>query len=361
MSKMLLFRGVKLMDRVSSKLPPIGSFQPLRGNFSAIDLLDQGSLQGELIARSQVPGPCPPGSMTERAGMRQHDHQPWPVFWVRSDDARLVGRMLHWRDPQDRLCSEGVFHLHERRRFGEDGIFAQIFVPEAKFLPGAWTSIASNLGDGSNYFHWMLDNLTRLRVRESLPEPTRILLPQGCHRFIAETIEMLGLQDEVDFPAAKCLQPERFYFCSATSMTGVWNPMGFDWLRQKFASFRASVASGKPVFFTRRGSARVPPDLARIEETFSQHGFDIVDCGMLSVKEQIQLSSQASAIAGLHGAALTNLLWALPGTPILEMFTAGYLNACYEQIAFQGCLDYKAHILSSEADIHALRKWCKAL
>ena len=31
---------------------------------------------------------------------------------------------------------------------------------------------------------------------------------------------------------------------------------------------------------------------------------------------------------------MTNLPWANPETPVLEFFQPGYLNACYEQIAF---------------------------
>jgi len=350
-----------MMERICGRLPGFGRFRPLRGSFSALALLDERKVPGEVLLRAQGSGPCPRGSMTELAGMRQNDHQPWPVFWVRSDDARLAGRMLHWRDRGGRLCSEGVFYQHERVRLSEDKMFAQILVPKPRFLPGAWTSIASNWGNGLNYYHWMLDSLTRLELRESLPEPTRILVSSAARGFMSETLEMLGLAGYVECTSAACVQPERFYFCAPTAMTGAWNPLGYDWLRKRFAAFCLPTNCGPPIFLTRRGCARVPVNITEVEEMFTRHGFAIVDCGVISVKEQMSLASNAPAIAGLHGAAMTNLLWAQPEVPVLEIFEPGYLNACYEQIAFHGKLLYQHQFLAASRDLYSIESWCRKI
>jgi hypothetical protein len=355
--KSFVYRCTLLLDRLLAYLPSIGSFRPLKGSFSAWDRLKLGKLEGGVIRESQEAGPCPPGSVTERASMQQHDHQPWPVFWVRSDDARLVGSLLHWRDPNDLICHEGAFRYPERRRLSEDRYFAQIIVPKPITLPGAWTSITSNWADGTNYYHWMADGLTRLLVREYLPEETRILLPSKTPSYIHETIEMLGLSEVSCTAPSPCVRPERFYFCSPTAMAGVWNLLGFDWLRDRFISYRNPSATGKPVFLTRRGATRMPPMLEGIENLFAKHGFKIVDCGKLTVKQQIQATSSAPAIAGLHGAAMTNLLWAHPGTPVLEIFDPTYLNACYEQIALSGNLKYSYYIGHLHQDLSDILKW----
>ena len=295
--------------------------------------------------------------MTEKAAFRQHDHQPWPIFWTKSADARLVGSMLHWRDAHDRICSEGVYHMPERRRLSEDKWSAQMLVLEPVKLPGAWTSILSNWNEGRNYFHWLLDGLTRLAVRDKLPETTKILIHANPPRFVTETIRLLGLEYQVLPAPAECVQPERFYFCSPTAMTGVWNPIGYQWLREKFSPHFTAPGSGPPVFLTRRGASRLPGNLAEIEAQFTSKGFRIIDCGALSVLEQIRALSGSTAIAGLHGAAMTNILWARPGTPVLEIFLPGYLNACYEQIAFHGELDYSAHTLEGDSPLDKIGEW----
>lgn len=358
MAKSLLFRCAKALDRLCRYLPRAGNFRPLRGGFSAFELLEKSALSGAVLQHAQTPGPCPGGSMTERCGMRQHDYQPWPIFWVTSDDARLVGKASDWRNEADFRCSEAVYHYQERRSLRQDRLFAQILVKKPVILPGAWTSLASTWADGRNYYHWLLDSLTRLMVRETLPEPTRILIPESTGSFVAETLEMLGLTHQVVRPAANCVQPERYYFCAPTAMTGACNPTGYGWLRKRFEPYSERKKTGPPVFLTRRGGARAPDNLAEIEETFSNEGFAIVDCGTISVKEQIRVTSMAPRIAGLHGAAMTNLLWARPGIPVLEIFQPGYLNACYEQIALHGCLSYRYEINDAAAGISAIsRGW----
>jgi len=359
--KSTALRILNAFHRIASKLPSIGSFHPLRGNFSARSLLANGSLQGRLLADCQPNGQCPPGSMTEKASFQQNDHQPWPFFWVRSDTARLVGRMLHWRDEKDRLCEECVYGLTERRRLGEDRLHAQMIVPAPLQLGGAWTSISSNWNDGSNYYHWMLDGLTRLAIWDTLPERTKVILPHDLPRFAFETLELLGLEnDSITAPSA-CVQPERYYFCAPTAMTGVWNPIGYQSLRKKFAPYFAPPHSGLPVFLTRRGGTRIPENLDDLEAIFLSHGFEIIDCGTITVREQIQKVSSAPLVAGLHGAAMTNLLWAIPETPVIEIFQPGYLNGCYEQIAFHGALNYVHAINHGQEVFDIINDWCKDL
>lgn len=356
-NKSLLHELARLFDVTCGSLPSIGRFRPLRGHFSAAQALEGNRLHGEFLLRSQDTGPCYPGSLTELAANSQHDHQPWAVFWTRADDAQLVGKMLHWRNSEDCLCSEGVFHTLKHRSLKEDQFFAQIYLSPPRPLPGAWTSIVSNWSNGGNYFHWFCDSLTRLMVREQLPEKTQILIPANPTRFVTETLEMLGLRDLCIEAPASNVQPERFYFCSPTAMTGVWNPVGFDWLRKKFARFREPTANGRPIFLTRRGATRIPSNLSAIEAMFAENGFEIIDCGKLTVKEQIRLASAAPAIAGLHGAAMTNILWAHPNTPVLEIFQSEYLNACYEQIAFQGKLAYRFLITDSSSSKTKILHW----
>ncbi len=168
--KPFLLKFARAFDRICGKLPAVGIFRPLRGSFSGIERLEKKLLQGELLHRSQQPGPCPPGSMTERSGMHQNDHQPWPVFWVRADRARLVGNAFQWRDGSDLQCSEGVFHHLQRHSLRGDRLFAQILVRKPAALPGAWTSLSSNWSNGKNYYHWMLDSLTRWDLQDVLVE-----------------------------------------------------------------------------------------------------------------------------------------------------------------------------------------------
>ena len=353
----IFLRLVWLFDSICGRLPRIGRFRPIRGVFSASKELKTNQIDGEIVCASQDPGPCHKHSINHKLGLHQHDHQPWPIFWTMTEDARLVGKMLQWRTPQDLLCLEGSFHTTKRRRIREDRFFAQIFPGKPINLPGAWTSIVSNWGGGENYYHWMLDCLTRLMIRDKLPEETRVLIPKNPPQFAKDTIEMLGLDKIVIQASSSCIHPERYYFCSPTAMTGTWNPLGYDWLRAQFGKFMKPQSSAKPIFMTRRGVSRAPKNIDKIEALFRSRGFRIIDCGKHTVREQIELASSATTIAGLHGAAMTNILWANSGTPVLEIFQPEYLNACFEQIANHCKLDYHYLILEEDHSLSDIQDW----
>jgi hypothetical protein len=358
--KKIILICAKVFENLCRLAPSFLRFQPVRGVFSAYDELNQKKLIGKTLVEYQPNGKNITGSITDLAAMAQYNHQPWPVFWVKSNDARLVGRMLEWRNSKDRICYEGAFRNTNRRSLSEDRFLAQIILEPSYYLPGAWTSIISKWGHGNNYYHWILDSLTRLLVREHFPEETRIIIPPNMPSFVRETLEMLDLTESVFETPSSCILPERFYFCSPTAMTGSWNPLGYEWLREKFSKFRHSCANGSPIFLTRRGSKRIPKNLNEIESLFEKNGFQIINCGDLTVKEQIELASTAPAIAGVHGAAMTNILWANSGIPILEIFQPNYLNGCYEQIANQGKLPYNFIILKDGADAE-ISLWLKKL
>lgn len=55
---------------------------------------------------------------------------------------------------------------------------------------------------------------------------------------------------------------------------------------------------------------------------FEAKGFEPVAAGMLSFRDQVSLFSEASAIAGPHGAGLSHILFAPPGVNVLELFPA---------------------------------------
>lgn len=347
------------VDRLMALLPTCGQFHPPKGYFSALQQLERGLLKGHVLLDHQPSGDCPSGSMTEKCGMRQHDYQPWPVFWTLAEDARLVGRLRQWRDRDGQVCLEDNYGRARRNWAKEGGFWSQVWLDEPERLEGAWMSPLSIWSDGKNYYHWLTDSLTRLMLREQLPEPTKILVPENPARFVTETLDLMGLSDLCEAPKNRNLLPERFYFCAPSAMTGAHNPIGYDWLRKTFKSHMGTAGSGSPVFFTRRSGTRVPPLLESLEDFFGSAGFEIVDCGQLTVREQIRVTSSAPAIAGIHGAAMTNLLWAARGTRVIELFQPDFLNACYEQIAFQGGLDYSWQIMDEVLPVAALEHWLR--
>jgi capsular polysaccharide biosynthesis protein len=72
---------------------------------------------------------------------------------------------------------------------------------------------------------------------------------------------------------------------------------------------------------------------SELEPILARYGFEVVEAENLSLAEQIQLFSQAEAIAGPHGAGLTNIVFAPPGCKVFELFAETCVRPMYYQLA----------------------------
>ena len=78
----------------------------------------------------------------------------------------------------------------------------------------------------------------------------------------------------------------------------------------------------------------------------AERGFERTRMDGLSVSEQARLFANAEAVVGVHGAALSNLLFATPGTKVVEIFPPGVVEVSYFAAATHSALGY--HYLVGE-------------
>jgi capsular polysaccharide biosynthesis protein len=72
------------------------------------------------------------------------------------------------------------------------------------------------------------------------------------------------------------------------------------------------------------------------EEVFKlleSYNFERVYCEDLSFEEQIELFGEAEVILSPHGADLTNMVFAPPGTQVIELFSPRSTCICYWSLA----------------------------
>lgn len=55
--------------------------------------------------------------------------------------------------------------------------------------------------------------------------------------------------------------------------------------------------------------------------------------GDLSLTEQISLFRDVDVVVAAHGAAVTNMVFAKPGTTVVELFGDNYINGCFWALA----------------------------
>lgn len=83
---------------------------------------------------------------------------------------------------------------------------------------------------------------------------------------------------------------------------------------------RVHVAAGPPVYFSRRGlTGRIMLNEAELERALSAQGVAILRPARMTVAAQIAAVQGARALIGPSGAALANLVFAAPGTRLVEI------------------------------------------
>ena len=75
-------------------------------------------------------------------------------------------------------------------------------------------------------------------------------------------------------------------------------------------------------------------------EYLSQHGYEVINPDQISFKEQSHLFVNSDRIVALHGGALTNLVWCMSDTRVLEIFNHPFRTYDYAKICAQANLKY---------------------
>lgn len=187
-------------------------------------------------------------------------------------------------------------------------------------------------GQRSGYWHWWIDILPRVWLFDThgpRRDASPLAMPPPPFAFQRESLDLLGLTPRLELLAPGLSRFDSVTFTRGLSGGGSRYPSRAlgdyaRWLRDRLRRAPTTRDPRGRRLFVSRGSAasRRVVNEAAIEPVLAEHGFEIVDCARLSIAEQFEMFSQASAVVGPHGAGLTNLLFSEPGTEVVEIFAA---------------------------------------
>ena len=185
------------------------------------------------------------------------------------------------------------------------------------------------------YYHWICEVLPRLMARDELTIDTTIIVPANLNRWQAESLALLGIKaDETISLDKRYLDLDVLYFPSYVGEPGNPHVRAIEWLREKLLPVATDSGKSRRLYITRRLAARRrvvnENELATV---LNHYGFELVEAENLTVKEQIALFSQAEAVVSLHGAGLTNMIFADRGCKVLEIFDPEHVFVHYYALA----------------------------
>lgn len=245
-----------------------------------------------------------------------------------------------------------------------------------------------------NYYHWIVDICCQLEAlaayREYVGEEAKVLIRADCPAFMRQSLEMLGYGPSrlLEWPLAwapgqRALHLQgglksvptarrvgRLVVPSWRDHTREHPPRSLFWLRQAFFKACGIDASsggnnveqsgeaggcgekkceGRKVYLHRaRGGWRYVENEDEVCAFLESRGFEIVRPEMLSVAEQVRICSRARVVVGMHGAGLTNLLWA-PRASLIEL-SGSYGGSDYVRLARSLGNPYKRVTCEAQGD-----------
>jgi capsular polysaccharide biosynthesis protein len=173
----------------------------------------------------------------------------------------------------------------------------------------------------SNYYHWLLDVLVKVRFVE--PERFAVLCPGWAPPFAKESLQLFPWAEIVELPpgVGAIVDALTFVEIPVGGLFAQYNPETVAGLRTDLIA-RAGAASAPPLrlYMTRAlAKTRTIVNEAETIDVLKGYGFEVVETAGLSFVEQVRLFARCEAFVSPHGAGLANILFMPPGSPVLEL------------------------------------------
>ncbi|HUS21492.1 MAG TPA: glycosyltransferase 61 family protein [Aeromicrobium sp.] len=280
---------------------------------------------GEVIDRASAQGE-PPLHPTFEAARAAHLPDP---YVLELSNGTVVG------DYGATVTARGTFDFETSRyfsvyRWNEHPLFLRPRLPKPYRVDGTVASLATRGGD-RNYYHFLLEVLPRWALVRQLvadAEIDAVFMPAalGYERDLAA---MAGIDADKILPTGSvpAVQASRLLIPSYPNMGELQPRWLVEWVRATFQAVNTEELPRR-LFVTRANTRRLIQGPA-IEAMLRERGFVTIDPGTMSAQEQIDHFSAAEVIVGIHGAAMTNLVFAPVGVRVLELFAPRYVKHCY--------------------------------
>jgi hypothetical protein len=248
-----------------------------------------------------------------------------------------------------------------RKRWGGD-VTARWWLPPVQRIPGRVAVL--NARYSHNYFHWLIEILPRLIPLQRAGLAADYYLVDCLTPFQRSVLAALGVEPR------RLIQPHAKLLLSADEVVLPSFPSPSclrEYAGRLLAGLHADGPVTKPrrIFISRRKTGtRTLADEPSVEQLLHAHGFETHAMEDYPLAKQARLVREAEIVVATHGAGLANLIFARPGTQVIEFVPAERFNyACYpkrtrffglqHQIVFARCPGRKQVLHVSIEDVAA--------
>ena len=283
------------------------------------------------------------------------DDQPMPEIFTQNQTYPIYAKVLH-RIPQVRIRGKsGTLTLPDGSVCHQNAWALEHITGSPDYSTRWRGPVVQKKGNyvtlifywGLCYYHWFNDVLCTLYQNlELYPEDTRFIIPSDAQPHHLAALDLLGIGPEkrLPFDGSEVWVLENLWFQPPAAHPEDHTPGALTWLGRTLSAAVLPSSTEKPVrlFISRRTAAgRSVDNEEDLVSLLAKHGFIRIACEKLSLPDQIRLFRQAEAIVAPHGSGLLNSIYSPPGTPVLELFSAGDIRRHYWGLAHEMRLSYR--------------------
>lgn len=296
-------------------------------------LVDMRKVSPAQVIQYAFPDSCPPLFRREKAFDAKH------VYFLR-DVIVSPESGIAWT-PTGYVLQESVGSL--QRMMGWGGVLHELLLPQDKGLIEETVIACPDTG----YFHWLLEIIPNVLDALEIEPEARIFISPNRSKYVTDAIEVLFGANTIEERCIVRSFPQtcvRLILPACEAFSGFVLPRSVETLREAFQPKEKDKTSepGRKIYISRRGAPkRAVENEKELEDTLEKVGFGIVRLERFSFCEQIELMSRASVIVAMHGAGLSNIIWARKPCRIVEVFPIDCYNDCFARLALTCGYDYQ--------------------
>ena len=217
----------------------------------------------------------------------------------------------------------------------------------------AGTAVVLAASNAENYYHWLFDSLPRLYLLAlagyHLDDIDFLLLDDSKKAFQLQGLAHLGI------PQAKLrhCSRRRVAECSRLIVPSMPGPLGrpprwlCSFLRRKFIGTRTVLPYRKIYVSRQHARGRRIVNESQIVSALVDHGYEIVYAERLAFLEQVELFASAKEVISIHGAGMSNIVFAPRNAKILELGSPLHSNGSFRTLAANCDLRYEHMYLAA--------------
>ena len=182
----------------------------------------------------------------------------------------------------------------------------------------------------NGFYHWLIEDLPGLIKILEEERINKFLVYRNAPKYVFDFLKSFEIEF-LEFPRfskfTQILIPVR--------NQDVGKPKDSDMLiLRNFFLPKLHIETVKQnVYISRLKSQRSPVFERNLESQLSAKGWRIVYLEEINLLDQASIFQNASSIVGIHGAGLSGLVFANPGTPIFELYPIERDIKCFENLA----------------------------